>query len=88
MTPPSHPVIRALYFVNVLGDTEPSCLSWTKVSVALSTVFTAVTGAAATLQAVVGNVAHTEWQTFAAAIGLHAVAHGARRVKANLDKSA
>ena len=81
MTPPKTHVGRALYFLNVLGDTEPLCLGWTKVGLALSTAFTGVTGAVATVQSMVGSVAHTEWGLFASAIGLHGLSHGIARFK-------
>jgi hypothetical protein len=81
MTPPTTLLGRALYFVNVLGDTQPLCLDWTKVGLALSTSFTAVTGAVATVQSVIGTAAHTEWGLFASAVGLHGLSHGIARIK-------
>lgn len=85
MTPPDTKLGRALYFLNVLGDTNPLCLDWTKVGVALSTVFTVVTGAVATVQTVVDRVAHTDWGLFASAIGLHGLSHGVYRLKRHLE---
>jgi len=81
MTPPTTLLGRVLYFLNVLGDTQPLCLDWTKVGLAMSTLFTAITGAISTVQAVVGGVAHTEWGLFASAVGLHGLSHGVARFK-------
>jgi len=81
MTPPTTRTARVLYFLNLLGDTDPLCLSWTRVGLALSTVFTAVTGAATAVQQFIGTAAHTDWSLFAAAIGLHGLSHGAARLK-------
>lgn len=81
MTPPTTPLGRALYFLNLLGDTAPLCLDWTKVGLALSTSFTAITGTISTVQSVVGGVAHTEWGLFASAVGLHGLSHGIARLK-------
>lgn len=72
---------RVLYFVNVLGSTAPLCLDWTKVGVAISTVFTIITGVITTVQSCIGGVAHTEWALFASAVGLHGLSHGAAAVK-------
>lgn len=74
-TPPKH---RLLSFLDLLDDTNQSRLSWSKLGVASSTVLTTVTGFTAAIQQVVGDVAHTEWQAFVSAIGLHAVTHAAR----------
>lgn len=81
LPPTAGRALRVLRFVDVLEDDDPTKLSWTKIGVALSTVFTTITGAVATVQTVVGTVAHTEWATFAAAIGLHAVTKTAHEVK-------
>jgi len=67
-----------LSFCDLLDDTDQSRLSWSKLGVASSTVLTTVTGFTAAIQQISGNVAHTEWQAFGAAIGLHAVTHAAR----------
>lgn len=77
---------KALYFANVLGDTAPLCLDWTKVGLAVSTMGTIITGTMATIQQAVDTGAHTSWGLFAAAIGLHGVSHGAYRVKRYLQK--
>lgn len=69
---------RVLSFLDLLDDTDQSRLSWTKLGVASSTLLTTVTGFTTAVQTAIGNVAHTEWQGFAAAIGLHAVTHAAR----------
>lgn len=69
---------RFLSFFDLLDDTDPTRLSWSKIGVASSTVLATVTGFATAVQQFVGSVAHTEWQSFAAAIGLHAVTHAAR----------
>lgn len=86
MTPPSTRLGKMLYFLNLLGDTTPLCLDWTKIGLAMSTAFAAITGVVATVQQVVGSVAHTDWTLFAAAIGLHGVSHGAARVRSALEK--
>lgn len=70
-----HPVLS---FCDLLDDSDPSRLSWSKIGVAVSTLMTAVTGFTTAVQGAVGNVAHTEWGAFASAIGLHAISHGAR----------
>lgn len=69
---------RVLSFFDLLDDTSQDRLSWSKLGVASSTVLATVTGFTTAVQSVVGDVAHTEWQGFAAAIGLHAVTHAAR----------
>lgn len=81
MTPPASKSGRVLYFLNLLGDTAPMCLDWTKVGLALSTTFTAITGAVVTVQATVDGIAHTPWGLFASAVGLHGISHGIARVK-------
>lgn len=81
MTPPTTLPGRVLYFLNVLGDTQPMCLDWTKVGLALSTVLTAITGAVSAVQATVNGIAHTEWSLFASAVGLHGISHGIARFK-------
>lgn len=86
MTPPTTRVGRVLYFLNLLGDTQPLCLSWTRVGLAVSTVFTIVTGAATAVQQFVEASAHTDWSLFAAAIGLHGLSHGAARFKRYQEK--
>jgi hypothetical protein len=67
-----------LSFLDLLDDTDQSRLSWSKIGVASSTVMATLTGFTAALQGAVGNVTNTEWGSFAAAIGLHAVTHAAR----------
>lgn len=69
---------RVLSFLDLLDDTDQTRLSWTKLGVASSTLLATVTGFATAVQQMIGTVAHTEWQSFAAAIGLHAVTHAAR----------
>lgn len=76
-----------LYFLNVLGDTAPLCLDWTKVGVAMSTLFTIITGVATAVQQFVGSAAHTEWGLFASAIGLHGLSHGFARFKRHQEGS-
>jgi hypothetical protein len=73
----THPVLS---FFDLLDDTNPERLSWSKASVAVSTILAAVTGFATAVQGVIGDAAHTEWGAFASAIGLHAISHGARAV--------
>jgi hypothetical protein len=86
MDAPSTHLGKALYFVNVLGDTHPMCLDWTKVGVALSTCFTVITGGMTAIQQAVDAGAHTSWGLFGAAIGLHGLSHGAYRAKRYLEK--
>ena len=71
----AHPILS---FFDLLDDTDQSRLSWSKLGVASSTVLATLTGFTTAVQTMIGNVAHTEWQGFAAAIGLHAVTHAAR----------
>lgn len=79
---------RVLAFLDLLDDTNPARISWSKLGVASSTVLATVTGFTAAVQQGIGNVAHTDWQAFGAAIGLHAVTHAARagvRITQNKD---
>jgi|GEM_PF-5456158 len=81
-----HPILS---FCDLLDDTNPNRLSWSKLGVASSTILTTLTGFTTAIQTVIGNVAHTEWQSFAAAIGLHSVTHAARAgVRASQQKAA
>lgn len=86
MQAPTTRVGKALYFANVLGDTAPLCLDWTKVSVALSTCFTAITGCFTAVEQAVGSAAHTPWALLASAIGFHGLSHGIYRVKQMTSK--
>lgn len=86
MQPPVSLLGRVLYFTNVLGDTAPLCLDWTKVGVACSTAFTVLTGGMACVQQVVDSGAHTSWGLFGAAIGLHGLSHGAYRIKRFMER--
>lgn len=81
MTPPTTRLGRALYFLNLLGDTDPLCLDWTKIGLALSTAFTAATGAVATVQSTLDSVSQIHWGLLASAIGLHGLSHGVARFK-------
>ena len=86
--PPVLPRHRILSFLDLLDDTNQSRISWSKLGVASSTILATITGFTTAVQSAIGNVAHTEWQGFAAAIGLHAVTHAARagvRITQNKD---
>lgn len=78
--------LHRLFFIDLLEDAMPKKISWTKVGVMMSTVFTTVTGAAATIQSVIGTAAHTDWSLFASAIGLHTVTKGMHEMKRYTEK--
>ena len=79
--------LRILRFCDLLEDSDPSKLSWTKIGVACSTICTALTGFTAALQSSVADVAHTDWKAFGLAIGFHAVTKTAHEIKRRTEKS-
>lgn len=81
LPPTAHRALHVLRFIDVLEDDDPTKLSWTKIGVAISTVFTTVTGFAAMIQSSTDSLAHANWTVFGYAIGLHTVAKGAHEIK-------
>jgi hypothetical protein len=73
--------IRALYFIDLLEDSTPTKMSWSKVGVMCSTICAAATGFAASIQAVSGDIAHTNWEALVGAIGFHTITKGMHEVK-------
>jgi len=76
---------RALYFLHLLEGEMPDKLSWTQVSLACSTVFSIITGAATAFQSVTGSLAHSDWAAFLVGIGWHGASHIAARVKQHTE---
>lgn len=73
--------MRALHFMDVLEDCDPSKLSWTKVGVAFTTILNIVTMGSATVQQVVGNLGHTDWHLLVGAGCLHVATKGFHEIK-------
>lgn len=77
----AHLCMRALHFIDILEDSDPSKLSWTKIGVAFTTILNVITMGTATVQQSVGNLGHTDWHLLFGAAGLHVVTKGAHEIK-------
>lgn len=72
---------KILYFIDLLEDSAPNKMSWTKFGVMCSTICASITGFATAMQAVAGDIAHTDWQALAGAVGFHTVTKGMHELK-------
>lgn len=93
ISPPPRPALYAklpdnaprkyqiLRFWDVMEPSDPTKLSWTKIGVAFSTMFTIITSGATALQHFISTTAQTDWIWMASAIGLHTVTKGAHEMK-------
>lgn len=79
--------MRTLRFIDVLEDTDPTKLSWTKIGVAFTTVLNIFTMGTATIQQMVGNIGHTDFGLLGSALGLHVAAKGFHEIKRYTEKS-
>ena len=78
-------LLRVLRFADVLEDDDPTKLSWTKVGVAATTIFSVFTGFFTMVQSALNTAAQTNWALLAAAVSLHGISHGARAFKRVTD---
>lgn len=83
----SHLTMRALRFIDVLEDSDPTKLSWTKIGVAFTTLLNMMTAGTAAVREMVGDVAHTDFGLLGMAAGLHVVTKGAHEIKRYTEKS-
>ena len=86
LPPEASRILRALRFCDLLEDSDPTKLSWTKIGVAFTTALNILTTGTAALQQAVNNVDHTDWKLLGIAGVLHVVTKTAHEVKRRTEK--